>query len=78
MPESKNRPGHPYQKKADIPARQRAKGRTLWAIILGVFGLLFALFANSESFVVPLIGAVVGVIAGYFIGRSMEKEAVGK
>lgn len=78
MPESTNRPGHPHQKPSIIPAKQRTKGRTLWAIILGIFGLLIAFFANHQSFVVPLIGAVVGVIAGYFIGRSMEKELAGK
>ena len=78
MPESKNRPGHPYKKPSDIPAKQRTKGRTLWAIIMGIFGLLIAFFANHQSFVVPLIGAVIGTIAGYFIGRNMEKEVAGK
>ena len=45
MPESKKRPGHPYRQPADIPAKERVKGKILWALLLGVFGLLIAYFA---------------------------------
>lgn len=28
---SRNRPGHPFQKPADIPSSQRVKGKIIWA-----------------------------------------------
>ena len=45
MPESRKRKGHPFKKSSDIPASQRTKGRTFWAILIGVFSLLIALFS---------------------------------
>jgi hypothetical protein len=75
MPESRQRPGHhPHQKPADIPSSQRAKGRVLWALLFGAFGLLFAFFA-SGSYVAMAAGAVLGAVIGFYAGKSMEKEA---
>ena len=73
MPQSRKRHGHPYQKPADIPASQRTKGHIDWALLFAVFGLLIGLFA-SESYVVPIAGAVVGGLIGYFTGKNMEKQ----
>ena len=75
MPESRNRPGHQYQQKADIPARQRVKGRITWAILLAVFGLLIAYFSVGDNYVVLLAVAVVSAAIGYFVGKKMEKDA---
>ena len=73
MPESRKRPGHPYQKPADIPASQRVKGKMMWAILFTIFGLCIAYFAGLNYELVVAAGVVAGVI-GYFIGRSMEKK----
>lgn len=43
--------------------------------MMGVFGLIIAYFASGNNVVALAIGAIVGAIAGYYIGRSMEKEA---
>jgi uncharacterized membrane protein YfcA len=74
MPESRKRPGHPYQQPADIPARQRVKGKIIWAILLGVFGLLISYFAAGVNYVVLAAATVVASIIGYFIGKKMEKK----
>jgi len=74
MPESKKRPGHPYQKPADIPARQRVKGKIMWAILFGVFGLLIAYFAAGANYMVLILATLVAGIIGYTIGKKMEKK----
>ena len=75
MPESRKRPGHTYQKPADIPAKQRVKGTVMWAILFTVFGIIIAYFAVGLDYkILALAGFLSGVI-GYFIGRSMERRA---
>lgn len=75
MPQSRNRPGHRFQKKADIPASQRVRGRVLWAILFAIFGLGIAFFAAGDSILVLLPGALLGAVIGYFAGKSMEQDA---
>lgn len=77
MPESRKRPGHQYQKPADIPAKQRTKGRVLWAILCAAFGAIIAFSAAGLDYVVLALSILLGGVAGYFIGRRME-EAVKK
>ena len=79
MPSSRKRHGHHnYQKPASIPTKQRTDGRTFWAILFGIFGLFIAYFAAGNNALVLALGAAVGAVAGYFIGKSMEKDAVHK
>jgi len=76
MPQSRKRHGHhEYRKPSDIPAKQRTKGRATWAILFGVFGLLVGFFAAGDNYIVLAVGALLGAIIGYMIGRNMEKEA---
>jgi len=74
MPESRKRPGHHYQKPADIPARQRVKGKIIWAILLGFFGLLIAYFAAGPNYTVLIPATLITAIIGYFIGKKMEQK----
>lgn len=78
MPKSRNRPGHPYHKAADIPARQRVKGRVIWAILLGVFGFLISLFAVGNNYILLATATIIGAIIGYVIGQKMEKDVTHK
>ena len=78
MPESRNRPGHHFQKKADIPSRQRVKGRIILAILFAVFGLLIALFAANDNYLVMVIVSVVSAAIGFVIGKNMEQDAAHK
>ncbi len=77
MPQSRKRHAHhEYQKPADIPATQRTKGRIIWAVLLGAFGLIIAWSASDNNVAVALvIGALAGAVIGYFIGRRMEENA---
>lgn len=43
--------------------------------MMGVFGLIIAYFASGNNAVVLALGALVGALAGYYIGKSMEKDA---
>jgi divalent metal cation (Fe/Co/Zn/Cd) transporter len=74
MPSSRKRQGHHYQKPAAIPSKQRTDGRTFWAILIGIFGLFIAYFAAGNNAIALAIGALLGAVAGYYIGKSMEKD----
>ena len=75
MPESRKRKGHPFQKPSDIPASQRTKGRTFWALLIAVFSLLIALFSAGLNYIVLVVAVIAGSLIGYFIGKSMEQQA---
>jgi hypothetical protein len=74
MPESRKRPGHPYQKPADIPASQRVKGKIMWALLFGVFGLLISYFTAGRNYKILIVATLVAGAIGYFIGKKMEKK----
>lgn len=78
MPESRKRPGHPYHKEASIPAKQRVKGRVIWAILFGVFGLLIALFAAGSNYIILVTATIISAVIGYVIGQRMEKDVIHK
>ena len=76
MPESRKRPGHhQHHEPSAIPAKQRTKGRTIWAILLGIFALIIAFFAAGDNYVILAIAAIAGAAVGYVIGKSMEADA---
>lgn len=74
MAENKKRHGHPYRKPADIPANERVKGKTFWAILLAVFGLLIAWLAAGKNYPVLIISTAGAAVLGWLIGMRMEKE----
>lgn len=78
MPQSRTRHGHAYQKPAAIPAKQRVKGRMIWAILFGVFGAIIAFFAAGDNYFVLIVAAVLTAILGYAIGKNMEQDATDK
>lgn len=75
MPRSRKRPGHHYPKHSNIPARQRTKGRIIWAILFAVFGIVIAFFAASDNYIVLIIAAIIAGLVGYAIGKNMEQAA---
>ena len=74
MAKSRTRPGHKYQKPADIPAKQRTKGRVVWAILFGVFGLAIAFFASNQNYIALVLGGLLGSVLGYIVGKNLEQE----
>ena len=75
MPQSRKRKGHAFQKPANIPAAQRTKGRYLWALLFGIFGLIMAWFGAGENYLVLVVATLGGGIFGYIVGKKMEQEA---
>lgn len=79
MPQSKKRHVHHHHQEqrasTTIPARQAIKGRIIWTLLIGVFGLLIGAFASESGYVAIVIGALIGSFIGYFIGKNMEQEA---
>lgn len=75
MPQSRSRPGHRYQKPADVPSRQQVRGRIIWAILFAIFGLGIAFFAAGGNYFALALGALAGAAIGYYAGRSMEQDA---
>ena len=78
MPQSRNRPGHPHQKEAAIPAKQRVKGRVFSAVLFAVFGVLIALFAAGSNYVILAVVAIASAVIGYVVGKAMEKDVANK
>lgn len=75
MPNSRKRHTHHNTHPSHaLPAKQSTKGRIIWALLVGVFGLLIGLFASGDGYVAPLIGGLLGLAVGYLIGKNMEKE----
>jgi hypothetical protein len=75
MPESRKRAGHHYRKPSDIPARQRTKGRIVWALLFSAFGVMIAYFAAGDNYIALAVGVVIGGVLGFVIGRAMEADA---
>jgi uncharacterized membrane protein len=78
MPSSKHRRKHPHQTKANHPhaeSKPKKSAAFFMAIIFGVFGALIALTATSGNIIWMLAGGVIGAIAGYVSGKSIDKSA---
>ena len=78
MPESRKRKIPQKRKPSDVPASQRVRGRTIWAILLAIFGISIVFFAVGLNYVAMAIGGLIGAVAGYFIGKQMVQDITGK
>ena len=74
MPESRNRPGHKFQKPSAIPASQRTHATTICALLFTIFAAIIAFFSSDDYGVIAL-AAGIGAVIGYAVGRAMEKDA---
>jgi len=66
---------HATPKHIDIPKTQRTKGRIIWAILFGVFGVVLTFFAAGDNWIVLVIAAIVAGVIGYVVGKNMEQAA---
>ena len=78
MPESRKRKIPQKMKPSEVPASQRVRGRTIWAILLAIFGISIVFFAVGLNYVAMAIGGLIGAVAGYFIGKQMVQDVSGK
>jgi uncharacterized membrane protein YfcA len=65
-------PSHP-----STGSRQQAKRKavTIMMIFMGVLGLFVAYVSAGPELLWLALGMAVGVVAGFFVGRSMDKAA---
>jgi uncharacterized membrane protein len=66
---------HSTPKHINIPARQRTKGRIIWAILFAVFGVVLAFFGAGDNWIVLVVAAIIAGLIGYAIGKNMEQAA---
>ena len=52
MAHNKKRKGHPFRKPPDIPANERVKGKTFWAILFAVFGLIIGFLVGGGDIII--------------------------
>lgn len=78
MPASRKRKIPPKTKRSEVPASQRVRARTIWAILLAIFGMAVAFFASGINYYAIAIGGLIGAFAGYFIGKQMAQDFSGK
>ncbi len=78
MSENKKRKKPQPERVAEVPAKQRTSGHLLWAVLFAVFGVLIVLFSMGNNWVALIIGAAVGAVAGWLLGRKMEQDARNK
>jgi hypothetical protein len=74
MPQSRNRPGHQYQKPSAIPGKQRTHATTICALLFAVFAGIMTFFAGANTFTI-VICIVSGAVLGYAVGKAMERDA---
>ena len=74
MPQSRKRPGHHYQKPSDIPGKQRTSATTVFIVLFAIFGGIIGFFADGSAMLMGIL-ALLGGVAGYFIGKAMLRDA---
>ncbi len=80
MPHSRQRHKHPDHQVQHHVVKPESKrnAATIFAIIIGIFGLVIGAFASDTDMLWMILSAAVGVIAGYMIGRAIDKTTAGK
>lgn len=84
MPRSRTRHKHHHhhsnqsQQQTQVKTSTRRSAVSIMIVFIGVLGLFIAFIAAGTDILWLVIGALAGVIAGYFIGRSMDRVAAKK
>jgi hypothetical protein len=86
MPRSRTRHKHHHQQHHSNPPQQQAQAKTstrrsavsIMIVFIGLLGLFIAFIAAGTDILWLIVGALAGAVAGYFIGRSMDRLAAKK
>ena len=68
---------HPQQQHA-ASTKQKRKATPLMTGFIGFLGLGIAYIATDGNIPILIAGAIVGGVAGYFIGKAVDNEKVKK
>lgn len=68
---------HAQHHSATAGSKQQAQGKAvrIMMVFLGVLGLFVAYVSAGPDLLWLTVGVIAGVVAGYFVGRSMDKTA---
>ena len=75
MAQTRKKHPQPPRKSNVISEKQKQKGRTIWVVLFGIFGLAIAYFASDGNLYAMIIGLIVGATIGYFVGKNLEEKA---
>jgi len=85
MAQSRHRHKHTHQHthhhmqhhSATAGSKQQTRGRAvrIMMVFLGVLGLFVAYVSAGPDLLWLTVGVIAGVVAGYFVGRSMDRAA---
>lgn len=79
MPESRNRvkhhhPHHPHHPTAHHQKKIKRSAALVVAVLVAILGLAIAFLTQGADTFWLLTGTISGALAGYFVGRSMDKS----
>jgi len=69
---------HPSHPSSGSRHQAKRKAVTIMMVFLGVLGLFVAYVSAGPELLWLTLGTVAGIIAGFFVGRSMDKTAGSK
>lgn len=82
MPRSRSRHKHPHGHHPaathEIAHKPKRKAAFVMSLLGAVMGAVIALIASDSQVLWILVGATIGLVAGYFLGKGIDKSTARK